>query len=331
MGERENTKLKLLYVLEILEKYSDENNILAIGDIIAMLGEKGITCERRSVIRDIKTLEEYGYDISLYEENGVGYFMRSRELEEEELKLLIDTIAASKCITPKKSKELISKLKKQTSIHKAKQIENQIYIDNKIKSKNELIYYNINSLSSAIEDDLKVSFKYTTYNISKEIVYRKEGKRYKVSPIAIAYHEDKYYLIGIHEKYENISHYRVDKIDNVNILNEKRKSLDNYTALGDFDVADYINTTFNMFAGDKKVVKIRFQNELINPVIDKFGTKVFLIPDGEDHFIINSEITISQGFLSWLLQFSSKAELIEPKEVKEMLRTTISELNDIYK
>src|SRR5699024_11030929 len=168
---------------------SDEETILTTSDIIDKLQDKGIIAERRSVIRDIKTLEAFGYDISLYEENKQGYYLRSREFEEEELRILIDTVSASKSITTKKSKELIDKLKKLTSKNLGKKIVGQVYVDEKIKSKNERIYYNVNALSSAIEENKKVNFKYTTYNINKQLEYRKKGKTYKVSPYGLGWHE----------------------------------------------------------------------------------------------------------------------------------------------
>lgn len=329
MGEK--TKLKLLHILNILKEDSDEETILTTSDIIDKLQDKGIIAERRSVIRDIKTLEAFGYDISLYEENKQGYYLRSREFEEEELRILIDTVSASKSITTKKSKELIDKLKKLTSKNLGKKIVGQVYVDEKIKSKNERIYYNVNALSSAIEENKKVNFKYTTYNINKQLEYRKKGKTYKVSPYGLGWHEDNYYLIGIHEKYDNISHYRVDRIKDVEILDERRKILKEYENGKEFNVADYINKTFNMFTGEKKIVKIRFENHLINPVIDKFGTDVFLRKDGDENFLVCTEILISKGFISWLLQFGSSAELIEPVEVRDMIKEKVKELKNIYK
>lgn len=328
MGEK--TKLKLLYVLEILKEDSDEENILTASDIVDKLQAKGIISERRSVIRDIKTLEAFGYDISLYDENNKGYYLRSREFEEEELRILIDTVSASKSITVKKSRELIDKLKKLTSKHLGKKMLGQVYVDEKIKSQNERIYYNVNALTEAISRNRKVNFKYTTYNVNKKLEYRKKGKTYKVSPYGLGWHEDNYYLIGVHEKYDNISHYRVDRIEGVEILDEKRKVIKEYSNEAEFNMADYINKTFNMFTGDKKKVKIRFKNNLINPVIDKFGKDVFLTIDGDEYFIIHSEIIISQGFISWLLQFGSSAELIEPVEVREIIKEKVKELDNMY-
>lgn len=330
MGAKEVTKLKLLYVLEILKKESDEEKILTVNDIVDKLMLEGILSERRSVIRDIKTLEEFGYDISLYDDNKKGYFLRSREFEEEELRILIDTVSASRWITIKKSKELINKLKKLTSENLGRKIVNQVYVDEKVKSKNETIYYNVNALSEAVDRNRKVNFKYTTYNINKELEYRKKGRTYKVSPYGLASHEDNYYLIGVHEKYDNISHYRVDRIENVEILDEKRKILEEYACGSEFNVADYINKTFNMFTGDEKSVKIRFKNHLINPVIDKFGTDVILRTDGDEHFVVIPEIIISQGFISWLLQFGSSAELIEPIEVRDIIKEKVEELDNLY-
>lgn len=330
MAKVRNSKLKLLHVLDILNKYSDEGNILTSSDIISELEKKGLTAERRSIIRDIKVLVEFGYDISLYEENNIGYYMRSREFEEEELKILIDSVVAFRSLSPKKTRDLVHKLSKLSSSRFGEKIMDKLYIDSKGKSENEKVYYSINMLNEAIDKDKKVDFKYFTYDIKKGKKFRKGGEKYIVSPYALVWCEDNYYLIGVHEKYSNFSHYRIDRINQVNILNDKRKLADNIMDIDDFNVTEYIDSTFNVFTGDKEMVKLRFTNDLLNPIVDKFGVGAHILPEDEGHSILVAEATVSEGFISWIIQFGGRIELLEPVETRELIKEKILELNRVY-
>ena len=331
MANMQNSKLKLLYVLDILKKYSDEENILTISDIISKLEIKGITAERRSIIRDIKVLIQYGYDISLYEENNVGYYMRSREFEEEELNILIDSVIAFKSLSPKKTNDLVSKLSKLSNNKFGEKVRDKLYIDSKGKSDNERIYYSINRINQAMDKDKKIDFKYLTYDIKKGKKFRKGGEKYIVSPYALVWCEDNYYLIGVHEKYSNFSHYRVDRINQVNILDDKRKLADNMEDIDDFNVTEYIDSTFNVFTGVKEMVKLKFTNDLLNPIIDKFGLDAHIKPEDEGHSILVAEAIVSEGFISWVIQFGGKIDLLEPVETREIIKEKILELNRVYR
>lgn len=330
MAKTQNSKLKLLHVLDILKKHSDEDNILTSGDIISQLEKRGLTAERRSIIRDIKVLVEFGYDISLYEENNIGYYMRSREFEEEELNILIDSVIAFKSLSPKKTKDLVHKLSKLSSNNFGDRVMDKLYIDSKGKSDNEKIYYSINMLNEAIDRDKKVDFKYLTYDIKEGKKFRKGGEKYIVSPYALVWCEDNYYLIGVHEKYSNFSHYRIDRINQVNILDEKRKLADNIMDINDFNVTEYIDSTFNVFTGTKEIVKLRFTNDLLNPIIDKFGVDAYIQSEDGVHSILIADVIVSEGFTSWIIQFGGRIELLEPVETRELIKEKILELNRVY-
>jgi predicted DNA-binding transcriptional regulator YafY len=330
MANMANSKLKLLYILDILNRHTDEDNILTSNDIVLELEKMGLTAERRSVIRDIKTLVDYGYDISLYEENNIGYYMRSRDFEEEELQILIDSVIASKALSFSKTNELIMKLLSLSSDKFAKKVMERLCIDPNEKSENEKIYYNINIISEAITENKKVSFRYLTYDVNKEQKFKKEGKGYIVSPYALTWYEDNYYLIGVHEKYSNISHYRVDRISEVSIVDGKRKLADCLMDINDFNVKEYIDSTFNVFTGKKKKIKLKFTNDLMNAIIDKFGTNVYITPYGEEHCILVDDVIVSEGFISWILQFEVKIEILEPIEIRELVKEKILELIRVY-
>lgn len=330
MANMPNTKLRLLHILDILNKETHEDNILTSNDIVRELEKRGLKGERRSVIRDIKTLVDYGYDICMFEENNIGYYMRSRLFEDEELKILVDSVIAFKALSPNKTRQLIEKLLSLSSNKFAKKIMDTLYIDSKGKSGNEHVYYNINLIEEAISKDKKISFRYLTYDINKEQKFRKEGEKYILSPYALVWRDDNYYLIGVHDKYTNISHYRVDRISQVNILNINRKLAKGLESIDEFNVTKYMDTTFNVFTGEKERVMIRFTNELLNPMIDKFGVGVNMFPQDEEHSIIVADVLVSEGFISWILQFGGKVQLLEPVELRDEIKERILELNKAY-
>lgn len=330
MANVPNTKLRLLHVLDILNKKTDEGNILTSNDIVRELEDRGLTGERRSVIRDINTLIEYGYDICPFEENNIGYYMRSRLFEEEEIKILIDSVIAFKALSPRKTRQLIKKLLSLSSNRFAKKTMGNLYIDSKGKSENECVYYNINMIEEATSKDKKISFKYLTYDINKEQKFRKEGEDYIVSPYALVWRDDNYYLIGVHDKYSNISHYRVDRINQVKILDENRKLAQHMESIEDFNVTKYMDSTFNVFTGEEERVMIRFTNDLLNAIIDKFGVDVTMFPKDDGHSIIIADVLVSEGFISWILQFGGKVQLLEPAELRDEVKERILELNKAY-
>jgi predicted DNA-binding transcriptional regulator YafY len=325
------SKLKLLYLLDILEKESDDEHKLTMKDIIERLEKRGITAERKSVSRDIKLLCEYGYDIVSFGENREGYFMASRKFNVPELRLLMDAVLSARFISLKQSKELIQKLKTLTSNNLAKKLGNQLYIDEKIKTSNDFVYENVDRINEAINLNKKIAFKYYSYTLDKQFVANKGGQEYIRSPYSLAWYDDKYYMICGHDKYEDLSHFRVDRMRHIRILKEDRRNFNEVSNYKNgFDTADYVNSVFNMFTGTEETIKIKFHKDLINVVIEKFGEEVSLIKLDEEHFEIRATVKISEGFFAWVLQFGYKAEVIYPEKVREEMKRYVGEMNKLY-
>ena len=265
MEKEGKSKLKILYILEILEKESDDEHKLSMKGIQEKLLKKGIKAERKSVSRDIKLLQEYGYDIISYGENREGYFLASRSFDVSELRLLIDAVLSAKFISLKQSKELINKLKGLTSNGLAKKFESQLYVDERIKTCNEHVYENVDKIHEAINSNKKITFRYFKYNLKKEFVEKRAEYKFVRNPYSLAWHDDKYYMMCGHDIRTGLEHYRVDRMRNIVILDEKRRS---FTEVCDyknkFDTGDYMNKAFNMFTGEKEIVKLKFKNELID-------------------------------------------------------------------
>ena len=273
-------------------------------------------------------------DINTYEENRKGYFLRSRDFDLHEIKLLVDAVLSAKFITVKKSDKLIKKLKKLLSIDQSKTIDKQLYILGRNKYDNEQVYYNIDAINKAILNNKKISFKYFSYHIKIERVFHRQGNEYIVNPYSLTWFEDNYYLIGNYDKYDDLSHYRIDRISKVDILKEPRKDYKlmetacNYKT--GFDTADYTNKSFNMFAGEKETVEVKFKNYLLNVVLDKLGLEANVQKVDDHWFKIRAEVLISSGFVYWVLQFGGDAEILSPDCLRQRIREEILIMNKLY-
>lgn len=324
------SKLKILYLLDILEKESDDEHKLTMKEIEEKLLKNDIKAERKSINRDIKLLQEYGFDIIDYNQNREGYFLASRNFDVSELRLLIDAVLSAKFISLKQTKELLDKLKNLTSINLAKKLESQLYIDERIKTNNEHVYENVDKINEAININKQLSFKYYKYNMKKEFVEVRPEKYIK-NPYSLAWQDDRYYMICGHAKYDRLEHYRVDRMRNIVILDEKRR---NFTEVCDyknnFDTGDYINKAFNMFTGEKGVVKLKFKNELIDVVIEKFGESVPLKIIDDKHFEVRVQVLLSEGFIGWIMQLGAKVEILYPEKLREKMKEIVGEMYRMY-
>ena len=312
MPKAEKQKQKLLYILKMLYEKSDENHPIRTDAIIAMLDREGIKAERKSIYNDMDTLRDFGYDIILTRGKNGGYFLAYRDFDVAELKVLVDAVQASRFITTKKSKELIGKITTLTGEHEAKNLKREVFVMNRVKSENEAIYYNVDEIFEAIENNKQITFKYLEYSINKEAVPRRNGKLYKVSPLALAWNEEKYYLIAYDAESDLIKNYRVDKIkdavvlSDARIINEKCKK---------FDVADYCNRAFGMYSGEDETLTVRFPNGLIGVVIDRFGKEISTHTVDENHFTARLKVSVSPQLFGWLTGLGPEVQIVSPKNV----------------
>ena len=334
MADRGYTKLKLLYIKDFLEKYSDEDNPVSTEEIIEMLAEKGIVCERKSIYSDVKALKDYGVDISAERYPKPGYSILSRDFELPELRLLIDAVQAANFITQKKSKELIGKIGTLCSEGQRKLIEGQVYIDNRVKCSNEEIYYNIDILNRAIQKNRQVSFIYQKRTTAdNEEGYELSEKEFCVSPYALIWSNDHYYLVANNEKYDNLMHTRIDRMKKVEISDKRARNFSEVSPYKKFfDSADYSGKIFNMFSGDTQRLELCCDNTIIEEILDRFGADVTLKKsDRENSFILATKCVISEGLVSWIMQFGPKVEVKSPKKLREDVRIRAEEIAELYK
>ncbi|MEE0716857.1 MAG: WYL domain-containing protein [Eubacterium sp.] len=329
MAKSENQKQKILVLLDLFKSKTDEEHGVTTSDIIDYLAEHGIKAERKTVYADLNTLKEYGYEISKEKKDGNYYYtLLDRDFQLPELKLLVDAVQASKFISAKKSSELIKKIENLASVYQAKQLQRQVFVSNRIKTNYENVYYNVDELNLAINENRKIKFDYYEWNLSKEMVLRKNGHKNDISPWSLAWDDENYYLVAFDGNSGIIKHYRVDKMRKIEILDEERDGREEFE---EFDAAKYAKKVFGMFTGDEQRVKIQFDNKLIGVVIDRFGQDIMIIPKGVDQFVVNVNVKVSNMFLGWIIGLGDGAKILEPESVVDEVKQITERLKEQYK
>lgn len=315
----ENQKLKILYILDYLRKNSRQEHPVGTKELITMLEGYGISCDRKSVYSDITALQDYGVDIISLRGRGGGFYIASRIFELPELKLLIDAIESSRFLTEKKSRELIGKLLRECSEYDAQLMRRNVVIAGRVKSMNESIYYNVDAIQEAISQNRQITFRYFDWDLGGKRRYRE--KSYLASPYGLCQDNENCYLLALSDRH-GITSYRVDRMSQITLTEEARKPCPELTGEG---LNRYAGQLFQMFSGERTQVKLRFSRELANAVIDRFGRETMLIPDGEEHFVFTVQVAVSPLFLSWIIGFGNKAQILYPQSVIRQCRELCEE------
>ena len=328
MARSSSQKLKLLYLLEYLEKYTDENHPVSVADMIQYLDKNEIKAERKSIYDDLESLRTYGIDIIKTKQGKATlYYVGERDFELPELKLMVDSVQSSKFITHKKTLSLIKKIESLASIYQAKSLNRQVFVKNRIKAMNESIYYNVDKIHTGIAENKKIRFQYFEYTIQKERRFRHDGSYYTVSPFGLTWDDENYYLVSYDSQAETIKHFRVDKMANIRITQENRDGKEVYQAM---DMGIYAKKVFGMFSGEEQSVQMRFDNRLVGAVLDRLGRDVILIPDGEEHFTVRTEVMISPQFYAWICGFGVMAKICAPQAVVNDMKDYIQNIQQLY-
>ena len=316
-----NKKLKLLYLARFLQEETDEQHPKTLQDMLSYLAAHGITAERKSVYDDLELLSLYGMDVQAVRGKTYGYFLGQRDFQLPELKLLIDVVQSSPFLTQSKSMELINKLEHLTSRPNARQLRRQVYVLGRVRTHNEQLYYAVDGLHTAINDDRQVTFRYFDWQPDGSKAYRRDGALYRVDPVALCV-DRHYYLVSYDPAIEDYRHYRVDRMEGLTVTDTPRDPLPE-----GFDLGRYVKTIFDMYNGRTETVRLRFDRALTNVVIDRFGADAHIRPDG-DSVVVTAPVEVGPTFFGWLAQFGPQAELLSPEDVRQEFaahcRTTLS-------
>lgn len=328
MAKGANQKLKMLYIRDYLRENSNFEHPVSAAEIIAYLRLNGIDVERKAVYDDIAQLQLYGDDIVLIKGRNGGYCYDSSEFSLPEIKMLVDSVQSSKFITERQSLDLIGKLEKLTDKYEAVQLHRQVVVHNRVKNPQTNIFSNIDHISSAINNDRTILFKYIEYGIDKKPVFRHNGKVYEISPYCLIWEDENYYLLGYDDEAGMIKHFRVDKMKNLSSSETKRKGHEFFDKI---DISSYNKKVFSMYRGEETTVRIRFKNSLIGVVFDRFGMDAMITPEsGEDCFTVTADVTVSKQFYSWLFGFAGECEVLSPDFVREEIKKISAEMLEQY-
>ena len=325
MPKSDHQKLKILYIKDYLEQNSRPDHPIGAGELVQWLERQhNILCERKTIYSDIKALQDYGVDIISVPGKGGGYYIGSRNFELPELKLLIDAVQSSRYLTEKKSRELIEKLCTQCNEHEASLMRRNVLVSGRVKSMNESIYYNVDTIQEAIAANRQISFRYFDWDLGGKRRYR--DKEYEASPYGLCQDNENCYLLA-HSSRHGPTSYRVDRMTDIRLTEAKRIPCPELTGKA---LTAHANRLFQMFSGDTVDVKLRFHRSLLNVVIDRFGKDTMLIPDGEEHFNFTVKVDVSPMFLSWLIGFGSLAKILYPQSVADRCKELCQEVLTQY-
>ena len=316
-----NQKLKLLYLAKIMQEQTDDSHYLTMSQIIAELAKYDIEAQRKSIYDDLAALNDFGIEI-IKEQQGYKTFYHcgSRDFEIAELKILVDAIQSSKFITEKKTKELIKKLENNVSTYDSKMLDREVKVAGRVKNMDESIYYSIDAIHTAIGENVAIKFKYFSWNVKGEEEFRRGGAFYEVSPWALHFDDERYYLIGYDHEKKEMRHFRVDKMRSVEVTEIKRKGK---TEFNKQDRAKYNEQYFRMYGGDVATVTLRCENEMANVIIDQFGKNALIMKDGPEHFIARVSVAVSSQFLSWIIALEGKVRITAPENVKKEMQALV--------
>ena len=326
MAKSENQKQKLFRILEILMRNTDEDHGLTINEIINRLDEYGISAERKSLYSDFATLEELGFSVVRLYGNPPSYTLAERIFELPELKLLVDAIQSSKFITAEKSFEMIEKLKIFAG-SKAGELSRQVYVKDRVKTENSTSIYAIDLIHNAIKENLRITFAYFDYNVDKKRYLRHDGKKYNVSPKALIWSNDNYYLVGFDEDAGYVKNFRVDKMYKAQIIPEEASITSDFYRL---NPADYSKKSFGMYGGKEELVTLEACENLAGVVIDRFGKgQTFIKTDFGFRFSVR--VIVSPTFFAWVMGFGDRMKIIEPFSVREEMKKMLKDISKHYK
>ena len=318
MAKSSNQKLKILYLMKIFLEKTDDTHSISMSEIISSLEAYGVKAERKSLYDDIDILNQFGMDIIGEKRNkSYLYHVGNRQFELAELKLLIDSVQSAKFITAKKTTDLIKKIEGFASKYEASKLQRQVFVSERVKTINEGIYYNVDLIHEAIGTNYQIKFQYFQWNVKKEMELRRDGAYYEVSPWALSWDDENYYLIAFDSNENKIKHFRVDKMLHISVVEKRREGKDIFDK---FDMAIYAKKTFGMFGGEEQMVKLECVNSFAGVIIDRFGKEVSLIKSDNGHFTVNVNVAFSKQFMAWVISLGEGVRIIGPEEVLSQMR-----------
>jgi len=315
-AKRDIVKRRILVLTNYLYEKTDEDHQITSDELVAYLKNQGAPANKKTLKNDLDLMVDAGLDIVTVSSKPNRYFWGSRQFEMPELKLLIDAVSSSRFITEKKSRELVKKLTELASVNQKNELRRHVHgTGGRFKTRNENIYYTVNDINEAINKHKRIAFRYFEYDGEKNRVYRNDGKEYELSPYDMIWNNDFYYVVGYSREHTNISTFRVDRIDKIEILSERTAKKP-----AGYSIEDYSTQIFEMFEGERTRVRLECKNELMKYVIDRFGQDVETKFKDEDHFVATVKVSLSPNFYAWVFRFAGGMKILSPKRAVEKIK-----------
>ena len=331
MAKTHGQRLKILYILDFLKRESDEEHPVTARDICEFLDSHGISAERKSVYADISALIDYGADI-VRSASPRGWFLASREFEEPEIYLLADAVRTAGFISAAKTRELVKKLDSFVSRYQAQKRESRVYFSSCAKSVNEEIFYSIDKISRAIADKKKIRFEYVNRVLSPDRSIEKQKKEMLISPYALTWQDDHYYVIGNYEKYDNLLHLRLDRMYKVEITDMPQRHYSEFSEYTDrFDTPDYTSKLFGMHGGEMCEIELCCSKKITEQVADRFGEDIFIKKVTDDEFCFTVRAALSDALVSWVISFGDRVKVLSPERLRDMILQRTEQVLKLYR
>lgn len=286
-------KQRIVRMLRLFQTQTDEEHPISTFEIIEYFKGLGTVIDRNTIRDDVDTLNACGIEIIILEGRPNRYYFTDSKFQLPELKLLVDAVEGSKFITAKKSRELVGKIISMASTGYADQLNRHLYTVGRIKPENENIYYVIDAIFRAIQTGQRISFQYFRYDANRERVPRHGGDPFVLSPYAMLYNEDKYYVLGYYSLFDKITTFRVDRMGIPEILAEPA-----HPKPEGFDPVDYTVDVFSMYEGSLETVELLCENDMMDSIVDRFGEEADTQIADSGHFLVRAQVSVSQTLLS---------------------------------
>ena len=315
-------KKRPLVIFRYLWNHTDEEHPATIKDIIAFLETEHVVANRHTVAKDISELQESGFDIICVRSRQNKYFIGDRGIEIAELKSIVDAILAAKFISPAKTKSLIDRITAIASPYHADELKRSLYVEGKVKTSNEAVYYTVDILQKAINEESVVTFQYIEYTPDKKRMLKHNGQKYKFSPYDLVWDDEAYYVFGWSKgnNHNKIVKFRVDRIVNPRIVNMKF-----YPKPDDYDISVICKRVFSMYDGETETVELKCTNDIMKDIVDRFGEDVETRIVDSEHFVAKVEVSVSRTFFAWVFAYAGKIQLIYPDKVKNDFKSLMSQ------
>ena len=319
----DSKKLTLIYLQQLFLEKTDKTHYIRMPEILSYLESNGIIVDRRTIYKDLKLLDYAGFEIlGVQEKGGYKYHHPARLFDTNELKFLIDSVSSSSLLTETKSKELVKKIKSLGSQYDNNYLNRGILNGSRIRSMNDKVFHNLDVIYSAISQNLKLSFQYMRWTPQKKMEYFRAGKLFDASPYAISLNDNKYYLVAYDSRTEELRHYRIDRMSNIQLIQEQRAGKELFKT---FNVVEHTQKTFGMFNGEEHSVAIEFPDSMAGVFIERFGNSASIRPsfDRKGYSVVRAKISVSPQFFGWILGLGDSVKILSPESVVNEFAATL--------